>query len=185
AAALPGESGGVSDAALDAGPGVQRLFRGYLERGAAVDDAAGSRVHALGVLADDDEIEVVRAGSGYPRPLPGGAQVHVEGELEAKAKEQAGLEHSGGDRRTADGAEEDGISLLQVIERVVRQNLAGSQVVLGAERAGPPVDREAMPLACLVDQIAGDRRDLRADAVARQVGDDVAAYAGLHQAFSS
>ena len=47
----------------------------------------------------------------------------------------------------------------------------------------PPVDREAVPLTCPIDEVPRNRGDLRPDAVAGEMHDVVRAY--LHQAFSS
>ena len=83
-------------------------------------EAAGAGVEALGVLADDDEVDVlgllvlqraVNAGIELDR-----AQVDVLVQLEADAEQHALLEDAGLDVGVADGAQEDGVELPQLLQ---------------------------------------------------------------------
>ena len=60
ALAAAGQVEGVADAALDAHAGVDRALGGDLVRRALAQEAALAGVGALGVLADDDEVDARR-----------------------------------------------------------------------------------------------------------------------------
>ena len=112
----------VADAALDAHAGVHRALRRDLVRRALAQEAALARVGALGVLADDEEVDavVVPARAGLERP-----QVDVEVEREAHLQQQAALEHAGRHVGRADRAEQDRVEAAQLVEHRVGQDLAG------------------------------------------------------------
>ena len=91
-------------------------------RGALVHEAAGAAVDVFGVLAHDDEVDV----SG-PLSLSGrfdageqlhGPQVDVLVEAEARSKQQLALEDAGLHVGMADGAEEHGVELAELVEPV-------------------------------------------------------------------
>ncbi len=130
----------VPDAAPHASPGVQRLLGRRLELGAPVHGAASARVQALGVLPDDDEVQirqlVLADRTANARPQLGRPQVDVEVELEPQPQQQPPLQHARRHLRRADRAEQDGVGLPQLCQHGVRQYLAGLQVVLATQVAG-------------------------------------------------
>ena len=103
----------VAQAALDALACVDRLLDGDLVGRASLEEAAGAGVEALGVLADDDEVDLLGSLVAERRVDAGveldRAQVDVEVELEAQAQQDALLEDAGLDVGVADGAEQDGV----------------------------------------------------------------------------
>ncbi len=139
--------------------------------------AAGARVQALGVLPDDDEVEVLEAVLAYRAadtgPQLGWPQVDVQVELEPQPQQQTALEHARRHGRRAHRAQQDRVGLAQFRQHRIGQHLARRQVVLAAEGAGPPVDGEAVPSGDGVHARLGDLGYLGSDAVAWQVGDDV------------
>ena len=62
-----------------------------------------------------------------------GAEVDVLVEAEAEVEEELALEDAGGDIGVADGAEEDGVELAELVEAVVGEWAAGFEVAV----AGP------------------------------------------------
>ena len=86
-------------------------MRGDFVRRALVHEALDAAVEVLGVLADDDEVDVGRAFVAQRRLDAGeqlhGPQVDVLVEAEAEVEEQLALEDAGGDVGMADGAEQD------------------------------------------------------------------------------
>src|SRR6185503_11211956 len=109
----------VAQAALDALPSVDGLLHRDLVRGAALERAAGARVQPLGVLAHDDEVDVlgplVLERRVDARIELDGPKVDVEVELEARAEEDALLEDARLHVGVADGAEQDRVELPQVV----------------------------------------------------------------------
>ena len=127
----PGEVERVADAALDAHAGVHRALRGDLVRRALAQEPALARVHAFGVLADDDEVDVGVAGVGRGDER---ALVHVEVELEAQPQQDPALDDpaalaGGGAHR----AEEHGVELADRLEVLVGEDRAVALVALPAE----------------------------------------------------
>ena len=99
----PGQLEGVPQAALDAGPGVDRgLDRDLLGRPLA-GEPAGADVEVLVVLADDDHVDVVgplaRIGRLDAREEPDGAEVDVLVEIEPEPEQDPLLEHARAARR--------------------------------------------------------------------------------------
>ena len=92
---------------------------------ALAEEAALPGVGALGVLANDEEVDVRREEEG--------AEVHVQVQVEAKLEEQATLEDSGRHIGSADCTEEDRVELAQLVDRLVGEDLAGPQVAGAAE----------------------------------------------------
>ena len=93
-------------------------------------EPALARVGALGVLADDDQVDAVVELARPARERP---QVHVEVEREAHLEQQAALEHAGRHVGRADRAEQDRVEAAQLFEHRVGQHLAGAQVARAAE----------------------------------------------------
>ena len=156
---LRGEVEGVADGALGAEARGAGDLRGDLLRRALVLEAAHAGVEALGVLADDDEVDVLR-----PLVLEGAvdvgveldrAQVDVLVELEAQAEEDALLQDAGRDVGVADGAEEDGVELAQLVDGAVGERFAGAQVAFAAEVVGGRLVGEA-------GRVGGGLQDLEA-----------------------
>ena len=87
--ARPGELEREAHAALDAHARVHRSLGGDLVGRALAQEAALARVHAFGVLADHDEVDVGVPGVGRGDER---AQVHVEVELEPQAEQDAPLD---------------------------------------------------------------------------------------------
>ena len=141
-------------------------------RRALVLEAAHAAVQPLGVLADDDEVDVVRA-LVLQRAVDAGvelhrAQVDVLVELEAQAQEQALLEDAGLHVRVADGAEVDGVEAAQLLEHRVRQDVAGLHVALAAEVVVLEVELEAELRLRRFEHLQPLADDLRPGAVAGQ-----------------
>ena len=143
----PGQVEGVTDAALDAEPGVDRPLGGDLGRGAFAQESTLASVGALGVFPDDSEVDRhpgADTGRGDEGP-----QVDVEVQLEAQPQQQTPLEDTRGHLGGADGAEQDGVEGPQLVQHAVGQHLAGGQIAPAAEvvvgrlerrrrRPGPP-----------------------------------------------
>ena len=84
----------VSDASLDAHPGVHRTLRRDLVRGVLAQEPTFAGVTALRVLADDDHVHAtVRARSAGAEKR---AMVHVQIDREPHLEEQATFQHPGG-----------------------------------------------------------------------------------------
>ncbi len=127
----------VADAALHALAGVDALLDGDFIRLPFLQEAAGADVKTLGILAHHDEIDVFRPlvldrrfhpGEEFHRP-----QVDVLVQLEARLQQDALLKDAGFHIGMTDGAQEDGVVTLKLIERRVRQCLAGLQVTLATK----------------------------------------------------
>ena len=129
------------------------------------EEPALAGVGALGVLPDDDHVDVVGALAGQGRRGAGeeadGPEVDVEVELEAQPQEQPPLEDAGRDVGRAHRAEEDGVEPAQLVEDGVGQHLAGAQVAGAAEVVLDRVEADAGR----GQRLAGLGDDLRADAV--------------------
>ncbi len=156
------ELSGVPHAAPHPGPGVQRLLGRGLELGAPVHGPARARVQALGVLPDDDEVQVrqlvLADRAAHAGPQLGRPQVDVEVELEPQPQQQPALQHARRHLRGADRAEQDGVGLAQLGEHGVGQHLAGPQVVLAAERGTLASRRRIRAARDRVHAGPGDRR---------------------------
>ena len=126
----------IADAALAALAGVDGRLGGDFVRRALVHEAAGAAVQVFGVLADDDEVDVLGPLSLQRRLDAGkqldGPQVDVLVEAEAQVEQQLAFEDAGRDVGMADGAEQDGVELAKLVEAVGRQGLAGLEVAVAA-----------------------------------------------------
>ncbi len=171
-----GEIERVPHTPLDAEAGVHRSLRRDLTGRVLAEEAALPRVRALGVLADHDHVDAVveRARPGDERP-----QVHEEVELEAEPQEQAALDDAGRHLGSADRTEQDRVEAAELLERLVRQHLAGAEVVRAAQVVGHRVELDAGRAHHL--QRFGDH--LGTDAVTGDDSDLVAHGPGLLRGF--
>ena len=136
-------------------------------RSADADGTTGAGVRPLGALANHDEVDVrvagqraVDAGEQPRRP-----QVHVVIQGEPHGQQQATLEHAAGHRWIADGAQQDCVVRLELVDHALGQGLPGLVVALGTHVVLGALDtrpHDIEDLQCLAD-------DLGADAV---TGDD-------------
>ena len=155
----PGQLERVPDAPLDAHAGVHRALGGDLVGRALPQEPALARVHAFGVLADDDEVDVGVAGVGRGDER---AVVHVEIELEAQPQQDPALHDpsalaGGGAHR----AEEHRVELADGLEVFVGEDRAVALVALPTE-----VERRRLVAdAGRVEALDGLGDDLGADAV--------------------
>ena len=149
----------VADAPLDAHAGVHRPLGGDLVRRALPQEPALARVHAFGVLADDDEVDVGMAGVGRGDER---AVVHVEIELEAQPQQDPPLDDPSALARSgAHRAEEHGVELAHGLEVFVGEHRAVALVALPTE-----VERRRLVAhAGRVEALDGLGDDLGADAV--------------------
>jgi len=97
-------------------------------------DAADAGVDAAGVFTHDHEVDVLRPFV-LERGLHIGIQLHrpqvdvlIEGE--ARLEQNAYFQNAGLDVGMADGAQENGIELLELLQCTVRQDLAGALLAL-------------------------------------------------------
>ena len=115
---LAGVVEGPADAALAALAGVDGRLHGDFVGRALLEEPAHAAVHVFGVLADDDEVDVVGPLAGQRR-LHAGEQLHraevdVLVEAEPQFQEQALLHDSRRHVGMADGAEQDGAEAARV-----------------------------------------------------------------------
>ena len=135
--ALPLQLEGILEAAVYSAAVVHHQLRGDLLARAHARCAAVARVNAAGVLADDDEIDVLGA-----LVLERGLHVRIElhrPEIDVLVQGKAYLEQDAGleDARfyvgMADSAQEHGVELFEFVDRAVRKRLAGLQIPRAAE----------------------------------------------------
>ena len=180
-AAAPGELKGVAHHALDADAREDRRLHRHLDWQADVGPAADAGVLALGVLADDDEVDVARLLPGQraldPRQEDAGAVAHVLLEALADRQAQAAQRDVIGDGRKADRAEEDGVERAQHVEPVPGHHLAVPEVVLAAPREALVLQPErGGDLPRRVEHADGFGDDLVSYAVTGDDGDGVVAH---------
>jgi hypothetical protein len=136
---LAGVVEGPADAPLAALAGVDRLLHRDLVGRAFLEVAADTAVEIFRVLADDDEVDVVRAAAGqrrlHARQQLHGTEVDVLVELEPQIEQQPLLEDAGGHLRMADRPQEDRVLRAQQVEAPFGNDLAGLQVAIA-----PPVE---------------------------------------------
>ena len=117
--------------------GVDGRLGGHFVRRALLQKAADAAVEILGVLADHDKVDVVRALAGQrrfdARVEFDGPQVDVLIQLKPQFQQQSLFQDSGRHVRMADGAQEDGVERAQLVDRAGRQYVAGAQVAVAAE----------------------------------------------------
>ena len=140
ARARAGECESETEDALDAGAGHDRDVGRDLDRQAAMNAPADTRIFALRVLAHDHPVELgprhLAQRARYPRQDAGGADVGVLVERladrEPQAPEADMVRHVG----RADGAEIDRIVVFDLLAAVVRHHAAGRAIKVRA-----PVER--------------------------------------------
>ena len=128
-------------------------------------------VHALGVLAEHDEVDVLPAAILQRAQAiveqAHRAVVHVEIELEARAQKNVARVAVVGDARIAQRADEDRLELVaQHLVAVGRQRLAGLQVVIGAPRQVLEIEPASEHLAGRLQHLDRFGGDVLADSVA-------------------
>ena len=133
--ALHGQLEGVTHHALHTVGGVDGDFGGHLVRGATADRSAGTAVQAFGAFTHDDEIDVTRVGERRGNALVqlGRTQVHVLVQVEAELEQQAAFQNARLDARIADGAQQDGVGLLDALLFLFREDRAVTQIAFGTE----------------------------------------------------
>src|SRR5262249_47671611 len=172
-AAVGRERGRVGDGAPPAlGPDPARPARD-LAAGALARAPADARVLALGVLAEEEHVDVCRAAprerAGHPLEQP--SRAHVRPQVEALPD----LEHEPpqrdvvGHRRVTDRAHEHRVVRVERLERVGGHHPAVLAPVGGAPRQLGPFEREAQR----VDRAPGFCDHLRSNTVAREERDAV------------
>jgi Arc/MetJ-type ribon-helix-helix transcriptional regulator len=101
-------------------------------------------------------------------------------ELEAQPQQQAPLEDAAGYARVADGPEQDGVVLAQLVEHAVGQRLAGRVPASRAEVVRRLLDLDLGRVECRVEDLEALRDDLGPDAVARDDREPDAARHARH-----
>ena len=142
----PGQVEGVTDAALDPEPGVDRALGGDLGRRALAQESTLTSVSALGVFPDDGEVDR-DAGADAGRGDEG-AQVDVQVQLEAQPQQETPLEHARRDLGRADRAEQDGVEGPQLVQHACRaapRRWPGSGGRPGRSRSSPARRRRPGP----------------------------------------
>ena len=135
--AVAGELEGPADAALAAFAGVDGRLRGDLVRGVLLQEAADAAVHILGVLADDDEINVLGPLS-FERRLDARKKLHraevdVLVELEAQLQQQALFEDARARRRDARPHPGTSRRRCELFDGPLGKDFAGFQIAVTAE----------------------------------------------------
>lgn len=170
---------GGADDPLDALAGVHLGLHRHLVQGAALELATDAVVQALGVLAEDDEVDVLAAladEDGAPGvEQPHGAEVDVEVRLEAAVEQQLLGVDVAGHPRIPEGAHQDRAEVsLPARQQLVGEGGAIAQVALGAEV-------ELFEHQSGVDEAQHAHRlpdDVRTDAVTRDDSDLEGKYHG-------
>ena len=165
---------GVADDPVHALEGVQLFLDRDFVVGAGLEAAADADVEALGVLAEHDEVDVLRpAVLQRAQPLveqPDRPVVDVEIELEARAEQDVARVPVVGHARIAERADEDRVELVaQHRVAVGRHRDAGLEEVVGAPRQRLELERSARTAADRAQHLDRFGGDFLADAVA---GDD-------------
>ena len=126
----------VADDAVHTFIGVHFFLDRDLIVGAGLEAAADADIHAFGVLAEHDEVDVVPAAvlerAQAIVEQPHRTVVDVEIELEAGAEQDVARMPVVGDPRVAKRANEDGVELAQQLIAIGRQRFTGLQIVVGA-----------------------------------------------------
>src|SRR6266850_1750341 len=167
---------GVADDALDARARESHRHLGDLVL-AGAGDPAGLPVYVFGVLADDDEIDVLGALALQRHEAvvvrDDGAEVHVQVETPPHAQDDVPFDDAARRARVADGPEQDGVEGAQSVDVLGRDATCGIDIT----RRGPAQflaqrGRVEAPLGGVQDT---ERRagDLGADAVAADDGESV------------
>ena len=172
--AFAGVVEGPADAALAAFAGVDGGLHGDFVGRALLEEPAHAAVQVFGVLADDDEVDVVGALAGQRR-FHAGEQLHrpevdVLIEAEAQFQEQALFQDARGHVGMADGAQQDGAVAAQLVQRGGRQDFAGLQVAVAAEVEVVQFVADAFQLGHGLEDLHAFGRHFRPGAVAADHG---------------
>ena len=172
--ALHGQLEGVTHHALHAVGGVDGDFGGHLVRGATTDRAAGTAVQAFGAFTHHDEVDVTRVGERRRDTLVqlGRTQVHVLVQVEAELEQQAAFQNARLDARIADGAQQDGVGLLDALLFLLGEDRAVTQIAFGTE-VEMLVIEFGDAFGRLLQSLLGPRSHFLANAIARNDGDGV------------
>ena len=165
---------GVPHHALHAVRGVDGDLGGDLGRSVATNRSAGTAVQAFGAFTHDHEVDVTRVGERRGNALVqlGRTQVHVLVQVEAELEQQAAFQNARLDARVADGAQQDGVGLLDALLFLFRKNRAVTQIALGTQiellifEFGDAFGR-------LLQSLLSPRSHFLANAIARNDGDGV------------
>jgi hypothetical protein len=118
----------VAHDALDPRAGEAHRHLGHLIL-AAARDRAGLRVHVLGVLAHDDQVDVLRALAfeRHETVVVGddGTEIDVQVETTAHTEDDVPLDDPARRPRIADGAEQDGVVCTQSVDVFQRDPAGG------------------------------------------------------------
>ena len=95
-----------------------------------------------------------------------GAEVDVLVEAEAEVEQQLALEDAGGDVGMADGAEEDGVELAELVEAVGGERFAGFEVAVAAPVEIGELELEVLEFGDGLEDLDALGRHFRARAVA-------------------
>ena len=174
---------GRADDPLDAFPRIDVLLYGDLVGGTFLEDPTHADVEPLGILAEDDEVDLLGAVPLQRRQAimktADRAQVHEQVELETGAQQDVpGVAHVGY-ARVAQRTHEDRVEGLETLERFVGQRLARSQETLGTVGEGLQLHLDRVRRARRfehLDRLAGY---IHADAVARQDGESKLGHVGI------
>ena len=162
---------GVPDDALHALARADVLLNGKFVGGPLLEEAAHAHVQTLGVLAEDDEVDVTRRPPLQRRETVGeetdGALVDVQIEPEPQTEQDVGRVPVVRDPGVAQGPQQDGVIAAQRVEGRVGKGLAGLEEVVGPVREGVEIQLHPADLRCdaqAFDSLAGH---LDPDTVAR------------------
>ena len=172
--ALHGQLEGVTHHAFHTVGGVDGHFGGDFVRGATADGSAGAAVQAFGAFTHDDEVDVARVGERRRDTLVqlGRTQVHVLVQVEAELEQQAAFQNARLDARIADGAQQDGVGLLDAVLFLLGEDRAVTQIAFGTE-VEMLVIEFGDAFGRLLQSLLGPRSHFLANAIARNDGDGV------------
>ena len=138
------------------------------------DRSAGTAVQAFGAFTHDDEIDVTRVGERRGNALVqlGRTQVHVLVQVEAELEQQAAFQNARLDARIADGAQQDGVGLLDALLFLLGEDRAVTQIAFGTE-VEMLVIEFGDAFGRLLQSLLGPRSHFLANAIARNDGDGV------------
>ena len=172
-----GELEGVAHDAVAADAGKDRLLHRHFHRRSRKEPAADLGILALVVLAHDVEIDLaglavlerrVDAGKQPHRP-----QIDVLLEVAADRDQQAPQRDMIGHAGISDGAEEDAVHALDLVEPVLRHHRAALGEALAAPIVVLPFEREAVAARRGLEHAHAFRHDFLADPVTGDDGDFV------------
>ena len=166
----------VTDDALGAECRVDADLGRHLMRRALAQGAAGSDVRTLGALTAHDEVDLLRPLARQRTARHAGvelhgAQVDVVVHDEPQWQEHTALEDAGCNGRVTDRPEQDGVVAAQLLDDLVRKQLARLVVATRAQVVLRRLHVEIGGRRNGGQDLEGFDDDLGADAVARDEGD--------------